>query len=130
MRNNAGGFVFQVSDEIRVRRFLIMGTAGGTYYVTEQKLTIDNLDALVEIIEKGGYSRKLANPPPPPFLPTLSRLSRVTKRISEALVECQYERVWYREGVISLLCAGSKVGGPQVVFLLISNQEFIVHQSD
>ena len=54
MRNNAGGFVFQVSDEIRVRRFLIMGTAGGTYYVTEQKLTIDNLDALVEIIEKGG----------------------------------------------------------------------------
>ncbi|KAK6056660.1 TROVE domain protein [Cooperia oncophora] len=30
--NTAGGYVFAVSDESRVRRFIILGTDGGTYY--------------------------------------------------------------------------------------------------
>lgn len=51
--NNAGGYVFQVSDESRVRRFLILGTNGGTYYVTEQELTLQNLEALATMIEQG-----------------------------------------------------------------------------
>jgi 60 kDa SS-A/Ro ribonucleoprotein len=39
VQNNAGGFVFKVSDKDRLERFLILGVDGGTYYVSEQKLT-------------------------------------------------------------------------------------------
>uniref|UniRef100_A0A914N2X9 TROVE domain-containing protein n=1 Tax=Meloidogyne incognita TaxID=6306 RepID=A0A914N2X9_MELIC len=53
VRNNAGGYVFKVSDLTRVRRFLILGTDGGTYYVTEQKLTMENMEALIDIIKRG-----------------------------------------------------------------------------
>lgn len=53
VKNNAGGFVFKVDDLTRVRRFLILGTDGGTYYVTEKALTIQNLASLIEIINSG-----------------------------------------------------------------------------
>uniref|UniRef100_A0A1I8AYM1 TROVE domain-containing protein n=1 Tax=Meloidogyne hapla TaxID=6305 RepID=A0A1I8AYM1_MELHA len=53
VRNNAGGYVFKVSDLTRVRRFLILGTDGGTYYITEKKLGMENLDALIDIIRRG-----------------------------------------------------------------------------
>ena len=39
VRNNAGGFVWQVSDAQRFLRFLILGTEGATYYASEQKRT-------------------------------------------------------------------------------------------
>jgi 60 kDa SS-A/Ro ribonucleoprotein len=38
-RNNAGGFVWKVSDEGRFLRFLILGTEGATYYASEAKQT-------------------------------------------------------------------------------------------
>ena len=53
VRNHAGGFVFQVSDETLVRRFLILGTSGGTYYAIEKEHTMENLNELIKIIEKG-----------------------------------------------------------------------------
>ncbi|EPB66813.1 hypothetical protein ANCCEY_14096 [Ancylostoma ceylanicum] len=53
VRNTAGGFVFPVSDETRIRRFIILGTSGGTYYSSEKELTMDNVKALIDIIEKG-----------------------------------------------------------------------------
>lgn len=49
--NNAGGFVFEVSPQARLERFLILGTDGGTYYVNEKKLTKDNVDFLIKLIE-------------------------------------------------------------------------------
>ena len=42
VQNSAGGFVFQVDDLTRLRRFLTLGVEGGTYYVTERELTKDN----------------------------------------------------------------------------------------
>lgn len=51
--NDAGGFVFRISDEALVRRFLILGTTGGTYYVTEKELTMRAVSALCDIIERG-----------------------------------------------------------------------------
>lgn len=42
VQNNAGGFVFEVDDWARLRRFLILGSEGGTYYTKERKLTRDN----------------------------------------------------------------------------------------
>jgi 60 kDa SS-A/Ro ribonucleoprotein len=50
--NNAGGFVFQVSDVSRLERFLILGTDGGTYYVGEQKHTEANVKFLKEFIAR------------------------------------------------------------------------------
>lgn len=44
--NNARGFVFQVGDKDRLERFLILGTDGGTYYASEQKVTEDNINFL------------------------------------------------------------------------------------
>jgi 60 kDa SS-A/Ro ribonucleoprotein len=50
VENNAGGFVFGVSDQSRLERFLIIGTDGGTYYVGEQDLTKQNVDFLIRMI--------------------------------------------------------------------------------
>ena len=53
VRNKAGGFVFTVDDVTRIRRFIILGTAGGTYYSSEKELTMDNIKSLIDIIERG-----------------------------------------------------------------------------
>ncbi|WP_280343674.1 TROVE domain-containing protein [Nocardia neocaledoniensis] len=46
--NNAGGYVFEITPQARVRRFLTLGTEGGTYYVRAAALTADNAEFLVE----------------------------------------------------------------------------------
>ena len=40
VQNAAGGFVFEIDDWQRLRRFLILGAEGGTYYASERKLTL------------------------------------------------------------------------------------------
>ncbi len=52
--NNAGGYCFAVDDWTRLERFLILGSAGGSYYVSERKLTIDNAQAVVVLIKQDG----------------------------------------------------------------------------
>jgi len=52
--NNSGGFGFKVSPMQQLERFLILGTEGGSYYVTEKKLTIDNAKNIVDLIAKDG----------------------------------------------------------------------------
>ena len=47
-RNSAGGFAFTVTPEIRLRRFLVLGTEGGTYYASARELTNDNADLVVD----------------------------------------------------------------------------------
>lgn len=46
--NDAGGYVFEITPQARVRRFLTLGTESGTYYVSAAALTADNADFLVE----------------------------------------------------------------------------------
>lgn len=46
VQNNAGGYVYKITDWARLERFLILGTDGGTYYATEHKLTTDSVDSL------------------------------------------------------------------------------------
>lgn len=48
--NDAGGYVFKVDDMNRLRRFLILGTEGGTYYVSERKLTRYNADFITNLL--------------------------------------------------------------------------------
>lgn len=52
--NNTGGYVFQVSDQSRLERFLILGVDGGTYYVSEEDLTKQNVDWLTKLIQSSG----------------------------------------------------------------------------
>jgi len=52
--NSAGGFAWQVDDWTQLERFLILGSEGGTFYVKEQKLTVDNAQAAVRCIQADG----------------------------------------------------------------------------
>ena len=53
VRNKAGGFVFKVNDFDRLKRFLVLGSEGGTYYANGGELGIENLKVLVELIKDG-----------------------------------------------------------------------------
>ena len=55
VRNNAGGYVFPVDNFTRLERFLVLGTEGGSYYVGERKLTLDNTKAIQEAIVEDGF---------------------------------------------------------------------------
>lgn len=48
-KNNAGGYVFQVGDVERLRRFLVLGTDGGTYYAKAPELTRDNAQVVLRM---------------------------------------------------------------------------------
>ena len=51
--NNAGGFSFQVDDMMRLRRFCILGSVGGTYYIQARELTKQNLEVVEKLIKEG-----------------------------------------------------------------------------
>lgn len=52
VRNTAGGFTFEVNDWSRLRRFLVLGTDGGTYYTSEQTLTKDNARFVIDLVNR------------------------------------------------------------------------------
>lgn len=54
VKNNAGGYVFQITPQDRLERFLLIGSEGGTYYVNEQKLTEENATSIVNYIKTDG----------------------------------------------------------------------------
>lgn len=54
VENSAGGFVFPVDDWTRLKRFLILGSEGGSYYASEKKLTIENAIAVAKCIAADG----------------------------------------------------------------------------
>lgn len=53
VKNNAGGYVFKIEDEELLERFILIGSEGGTYYVNEQKLTVDNATSIISMIKNG-----------------------------------------------------------------------------
>lgn len=53
-KNNAGGFVFTLDIWDRLDRWLILGAEGGTYYVTEKKLTKDNAKNVMACLAEDG----------------------------------------------------------------------------
>jgi len=46
VKNNAGGYSFKLGPFEQFERFLILGSMGGTYYVSERKLTLDNANVI------------------------------------------------------------------------------------
>lgn len=54
VKNSAGGVSFKISKWDYLMRFLILGTEGGTYYVSEQKLTRKACDNVQKCIDANG----------------------------------------------------------------------------
>lgn len=52
--NSAGGYSFPVDDWKRLDRFLILGSEGATYYASEQKLTVENIEAVKRCVIADG----------------------------------------------------------------------------
>jgi 60 kDa SS-A/Ro ribonucleoprotein len=52
--NSAGGYSFALDPWKRLTRFIVLGSEGGSYYISEQKLTVENADNVVMLIEADG----------------------------------------------------------------------------
>ena len=52
--NSAGGFVWAVDKWTRLRRFLILGSEGGSYYASERDLTKENVSAVRDCLAEDG----------------------------------------------------------------------------
>jgi 60 kDa SS-A/Ro ribonucleoprotein len=52
--NSAGGYTWSVDDWTRLRRFLVLGSEGGSYYATEQTLTVANAGAVARCVAADG----------------------------------------------------------------------------
>ena len=52
--NSAGGFAWGVDDWTRLRRFLVLGSEGGSYYADEWKLTRENAKAVERCLAEDG----------------------------------------------------------------------------
>lgn len=52
--NSAGGYAWPVDDWMRLDRFLILGSEGGSYYSSERTLTVENADAVLRCINSDG----------------------------------------------------------------------------
>lgn len=58
VKNDAGGYVFKADDFVFLRRFLIIGSEGGTYYTNEKDHTIRSYECLVRCLESD-YTRAI-----------------------------------------------------------------------
>ena len=54
LANSAGGYAWAVDDWTRLRRFLILGSEGGSYYASESKLTRENARAVERCVAADG----------------------------------------------------------------------------
>jgi 60 kDa SS-A/Ro ribonucleoprotein len=54
VQNFAQGYVYAIDPWSRVDRFLILGSEGGTYYATEQRLTAENAKNLADRVREDG----------------------------------------------------------------------------
>lgn len=54
VKNAAGGYAYKAGDEMRLHRFLTLGTDGGTYYTKAQDLTRDNAEVLFRMVHNRG----------------------------------------------------------------------------
>ena len=52
--NSAGGYAWRVDDRTRLRRFLVLGSEGGSYYASEWELTRENATAVERCIRADG----------------------------------------------------------------------------
>ena len=54
LKNSDAGYAWPVDDWTRLRRFLILGSEGGSYYASEWKLTRENVEAVERAVHADG----------------------------------------------------------------------------
>lgn len=54
VKNSAGGFVWEVDEWTQLRRFLILGSEGGSYYASEKSLTKDGINSIDRCLASDG----------------------------------------------------------------------------
>ena len=54
VRNSGGGYAWRVGPWERLDRFLVLGSEGGTYYIGERKLTVENAEGVRACIAEDG----------------------------------------------------------------------------
>lgn len=54
VKNRAGGYVYKIDDMAQLKRFLILGTCGGSYYASEREMTSENIDNVAKILDADG----------------------------------------------------------------------------
>ena len=53
-QNDAGGYAYPITDEVRMHRFLIMGSEGGSHYQSERTMTLENAEATKRHLAQAG----------------------------------------------------------------------------
>lgn len=51
-KNRAGGFVFKIDEFSQLRRFLILGTQGGTYYASQREMATENYEVILRCLKQ------------------------------------------------------------------------------
>lgn len=54
VQNTAGGYVWTVDDWMRLDRFLVLGSEGGTYYTSPRALALENAEAVLRCLQADG----------------------------------------------------------------------------
>jgi len=54
VENSAGGYAWALDDWARLRRFLVLGSEGGTYYASERTLTRENAQVIERCLREDG----------------------------------------------------------------------------
>lgn len=57
--NSAGGYVYTISDFERFKRFLILGSSSGSYYISAKDLTKDNAECISRLLDNTDTDIKL-----------------------------------------------------------------------
>src|SRR5262249_15519555 len=52
--NSAGGYAWPVDDWMRFDRWLVLGSEGGSYYIQERALTLENAQAVLRCLQADG----------------------------------------------------------------------------
>ena len=53
-QNRAGGFAFELDHWAQMRRWLVLGSEGGTYYASQRKMTKENVGSLRKCVKEDG----------------------------------------------------------------------------
>lgn len=56
VQNSAGGFTFELTDRVRLNRFLVLGSDGATYYASAKDLTKDNAGVVLRMAAEDGLT--------------------------------------------------------------------------
>lgn len=54
VQNSAGGYSFEVDEWVKLERFLVLGTEGGSYYASERNMTKNSAENVINCIAKDG----------------------------------------------------------------------------